>query len=108
MYGRCEPRGGGGTADRTIAGVFKAHDGDGLMATLAQTNAARRREWQKIGTDGSAVLHWAMTQELVRCCSAKGKAHAELHFHCCLLTHNDRQIVTRYDQQVILHICIQQ
>jgi hypothetical protein len=73
-YGRCEPRGSGGTADRTIALVAKARDGDGLMAIVAETNAAPSRVLRTTNMHGCSVLHLAIKQELVRCCGSQGKS----------------------------------
>lgn len=72
-YGRCAPRGTGGSPDRTIATVVKAPDGVGLAATSAETDAAQRGVRVISRTHLCAVVHRAMVEELVRYCGSPGK-----------------------------------
>jgi hypothetical protein len=103
-YGRCEPRGSGGTADRTIALVAKARDGDGLMAIVAETNAAPSRVLRTTNMHNCSVLHLAIKQELVRCCGSEGKSQTS-DFTCIAVCPQYRLTVARYDQCGNVHMC---
>ena len=67
-HGRCEPR-GSSTADRTIATVVKAPNGDGLVATSAETDEAQRGVRQVSRAHSCLVLREALIEELVRACN---------------------------------------
>ena len=69
MYGRCEP-GGGGVADHIIATVVKAHNGDGLLATITEADKTLQTS-----TDSCAMLRRTLIEELVPASSnSEGKS----------------------------------
>lgn len=106
-YGRCTPRGSGGTADRTIAIVVKAPGGVGLVAASAETNEAQRGVRVISRTHLCAVVHRAMVEELDRCCGFPGKLqHARAVTFLLLLQYQlSVAVISRARCQCKLHCC---
>ena len=70
-HGRCEPR-GSGAADRTFATVVKAPDGDGLLATSAETDATQCGVQPRTTASCCVVLRRTLVEELVNACRGSG------------------------------------